>query len=110
MPNRFTAIPARPVPPPGWLAAATLPLADGFMRVMLSRPAGGSLRTTWVTPATAWLVLATCGVAAALAAVLAARAVSTGAPAVIGATLCAAYAVGAAAVLVVALDQRRRST
>ena len=110
MPNRFTAIPARPVPPPGWLAAAALPLADGFMRVMLSRPAGGSLRTTWVTPATAWLVLATCGVAAALAAVLAARAVSTGAPAVIGATLCATYAVGAAAVLVVALDQRRRST
>ena len=109
MPNRLTSVPVRPVPPPRWLASAAMPLADGFMRLMLSRPAGGSLRTTWVTPATVWLVLATCGLAAALAAVLAAGVASGGALAAIGAILCAAYAAGAGAVLLVALDQRRRT-
>jgi hypothetical protein len=34
-----------------------LPIADAFMWVMLSRPGGLSLRTTWVTPATIWLCL-----------------------------------------------------
>jgi hypothetical protein len=32
-------------------------LADVFMAAMLSRPATGSLRNTWVTPATLWLCL-----------------------------------------------------
>jgi hypothetical protein len=31
------------------------PVADAFMIAMVSRPATGSLRTTWVTPATRWL-------------------------------------------------------
>lgn len=35
-----------------------LPLADGFMALMWSRPGGLSLRTTWVTPATIGLGLA----------------------------------------------------
>jgi hypothetical protein len=32
-----------------------VPFADLFMIAMVSRPATGSLRTTWVTPATRWL-------------------------------------------------------
>jgi hypothetical protein len=35
-----------------------LPLADLFMLAMLSRPATGSLRTTWVTPATLYMCAA----------------------------------------------------
>ena len=34
-----------------------LPVADRFMALMLSRPGGLSLRTTWVTPATIWLAV-----------------------------------------------------
>lgn len=52
MPNAFTRVPDRPVPPlPRW-ASALLPAADLFMVVMISRPPTGTLRTTWVTPAT----------------------------------------------------------
>jgi len=109
MPNRLTTVPAGTVPPPRRLASALLPFADAFMLVMVSRPATGSLRNTWVTPATLWLALAACAIAAALAVVLATgAATSAGALAVVGTALCAAYAVGAGAVLVVALDQRRR--
>ncbi len=57
MANRFTRVPAGPVPPLprafGWLVWP----ADAFMLLMLSRPASGSLRATWVTPATFWLCL-----------------------------------------------------
>ena len=52
MPNRFTRVPDRPVPPLPWLGRMVLPLADLFMILMASRPRSGSLRTTWVTPAT----------------------------------------------------------
>ena len=58
MPNRFTRVPDRPVPP---LPAALLPvviLADLFMLAMASRPATGSLRHTWVTPGTLELCIA----------------------------------------------------
>jgi hypothetical protein len=55
MPNRFTRVPERPVPPLPALGRALLPLADAFMLLMLSRPASGSLRVTWVTPATLWM-------------------------------------------------------
>ena len=52
MPNRFTAVPARPVPPVVRGMAPVLVVADLFMGLMLSRPGRLSLRTTWVTPAT----------------------------------------------------------
>ena len=52
MPNVFTRVPEQPVPPlPRW-AGALLPVADLFMRAMISRPSSGTLRDTWVTPAT----------------------------------------------------------
>jgi len=52
MPNRLTRVPSRPVPALPAAGRLLLPLADAFMLVMLSRPATGSLRATWVTPAT----------------------------------------------------------
>ena len=55
MPNRFTRVPEGPVPTLPALGRLLLPLADLFMLAMLSRPETGSLRVTWVTPATLWL-------------------------------------------------------
>jgi hypothetical protein len=43
---------------PVW-CAAVVPVADLFMILLLSRPATGSLRNTWVTPATLVLSVAT---------------------------------------------------
>lgn len=54
MANRLTRVPDGPVPALG-RAAFLLPVADAFMILMVSRPATGSLRQTWVTPATQWL-------------------------------------------------------
>src|SRR5205807_704497 len=48
----------RPVPALGALLDRLVPLADLFMLVLLSRPHGGSLRNTWVTPATLGLCTA----------------------------------------------------
>jgi hypothetical protein len=108
--NRLTAIPETPVPRAGALAAAVMPLADGFMRVMLSRPQTGSLRSTWVTPATLWLSLASGALAAALAIAFAAGAASD--PSVLtvfAAGVCASFAAAALAVCVVGIDQRRQA-
>jgi hypothetical protein len=49
--NRFTRVPAGS-PPLDGIQLRLLPLADVVMWLMLSRPGGLSLRTTWVTPAT----------------------------------------------------------
>ncbi len=67
MPNRFTRIPDGPVPPLPRLGRILLPLADAFMLLMLSRPASGSLRATWVTPATLGLGVVVALLAAPLA-------------------------------------------
>jgi len=108
MPNRFTAVPDGPVPVPSRPVQWVLPVADAFMVAMASRPASGSLRTTWVTPATLWLALAAVAGGAALAVVLV-RALAGGGSiaALFGAIVCIALAAGAAAVVMVALDQRR---
>ena len=47
----WTRVPAG-APPVDRLQLRLLPAADLFMALMLSRPGGLSLRTTWVTPAT----------------------------------------------------------
>lgn len=107
--TRLTAIPEGPVPAPGRLAAALLPLADATMIVLLSRPATGSLRRTWVTPATLALALATVVVGAAAALLLATRSLAGGgvlAAVAFAASLAATCA--AAAVAIVGVDQRRR--
>lgn len=58
MPNRLTRTPSGPVPRPPGPVRLLVPLADLFMIAMVSRPATGSLSTTWVTPATRWLSIA----------------------------------------------------
>jgi hypothetical protein len=110
VPNRWTRVPdGQPPPPTGWGAAA-LPVADLFMRAMLSRPATGSLRATWVTPATLLLCAATAvGAALVLVACAVGLARGGGWPAATGTAVCAAIAAGSAAVAAVGLAQRRRS-
>lgn len=57
MPNRWTRVPSRPVPALPPAARALIPVADLFMLAMVSRPASGSLRNTWVTAGTLELSL-----------------------------------------------------
>ena len=53
----WTRVP-KDAPPLDALQLRLLPLADLFMGLMWSRPGGLSLRTTWVTPATLGLAVA----------------------------------------------------
>ena len=110
MPNRWTRVPdGPPAAPPRW-GAAVLPLADLFMWAMLSRPQSGSLRVTWVTPAT-FLLSALAAAAAAIVLAVCAVAFAGGggwAP-LAGMVVCAALAAGSSAVALVGLAQRRQS-
>ena len=104
MPNVFTKVPERPVPPlPGW-ARALLPAADRFMVVMISRPPTGTLATTWVTPATLLLSAALAVVALLCAGFLVA---GFGVERLFLGILLIAFGLGCAAVGLVGLAQRR---
>ncbi len=108
MPNRFTRVPLTPVPAPGGLAAAVLPVADAFMIAMFSKPASGTLRTTWVTPSTFWMALGTF-----LGALVIGTLLFTGVVgplttiSLVGCLICLLFAVGAGAVAIVGAAQRR---
>jgi hypothetical protein len=105
MPNRFTRVPARPAPDLPAAGLLLLPLADAFMLVMLSRPATGSLRVTWVTPATLWMCAALAVVAAGGGAF--AIAAGGGALRVVAGLVLIALAAGGAAVATIGVMQRR---
>jgi hypothetical protein len=103
LPNVFTRVPDGPVPPlPRW-ASALLRVADLFMVVMISRPPTGTLRTTWVTPATLQL-----GAALAVVGVLGGALLlwARGPGALLGALLLV-FGLGCASVALVGLAQRR---
>jgi len=103
MPNVFTRVPDRPVPPlPGW-AAALLPVADLFMVLMVSRPPTGTLRTTWVTPGTLQLTTVLALVGLVVGGLLLPR---FGLSALLG-VLLIAFALGCGSVALVGLAQRR---
>jgi hypothetical protein len=104
MPNRLTRVPPRPVPSLPAAARVLLPIADAFMLLMLSRPATGSLRVTWVTPATLWMcaLLAVGGVCGGVVAFV----VGGGVAWVVAGFVLLALAVGGAAVAVVGALQR----
>lgn len=104
MPNRFTIVPPRPVPPAGPRLTPVVWVADLFMALMLSRPGGLSLRIAWVTPATLGLSAVFAPAAAVLAVVLA-RSGSWVATA--GAVALCLVAAGSAAVAVVGIAQHR---
>jgi hypothetical protein len=109
MPNRFTRVPARPVPSlPALVGRLVLPVADAFMVAMVSRPASGSLRTTWVTPATLALGVLT-ALAGLLVAVLGISGVVAwgGAARAVAALLGIGFVVGGGAVVTIGSLQRR---
>ncbi len=104
MPNRFTAVPSGPVPSSGRAMAPVLAVADLFMALMLSRPAGLSLRTAWVTPGTLLLAGLYTPVSTTLAVLLLLRG---GVWWVVCAVLLLMVGVGSASVAAVGLFQRR---
>lgn len=106
MPNRLTRVPNRPVPDLPAYARPALPVADLFMVAMISRPDSGSLRTTWVTPATLQMSLGLV-VACILAGVFAVAAATGGnAAAIVLCVAVLALALGAGAVALVGIAQR----
>lgn len=108
VPNRFTRVPDRPVPALPWLGRLLLPIADLFMILMVSRPRSGSLRSTWVTPATLVLCVATAVGGVLLDVVVLRVGIGDGGPpAVIGGALVAVLVVGSACVAAIGLLQRR---
>ena len=108
MPNRLTRVPERPVPPLPWLGRMLLPLADLFMILLVSRPQSGSLRTTWVTPATLVLCMATAVGGVLLdVVVLHIGGGDRGPAALIGGAVVGVLVVGSAYVAAIGLAQRR---
>ena len=103
-PNVLTRVPDEPVPQlPAW-CAVVMPPADVFMALLLSRPATGSLRHTWVTPATLALSLAT-GLASIVFLALAIARLN-GDARIAAAVVLAIFAVGSLCVAAVGLAQR----
>lgn len=105
----WTRVP-KDVPPLDAWQLRLLPLADLFMGLMWSRPGGLSLRTTWVTPATlglgvAVVVLVGLPGLAAIGYGIATHQLIMG----IGGLVAAALGVGAAAVALYGVRQRRLS-
>ena len=110
MPNRFTRVPDGPVPELPAAARLMLPVADLFMLAMVSRPQSGSLRNTWVTPATLQLCSAVAMLGLVLGLVALESAATTGPAALfIVAAVLLLIVAGAAAVAVVGFAQRTRS-
>lgn len=108
MSNGLTRVPDGPVPPLPALVQLFIPPADLFMLAMISRPATGSLRTTWVTPATLQLGLAVGVVSLLLASFALYRGFSgSGLLAIAGGVLLFGLGLGAASVAIVGAAQRR---
>ena len=107
MANRLTRVPDKPVPPlPRWVRLA-VPAADFFMIVMVSRPRSGSLSKTWVTPATLQMCLAVVVICLLCAGLVALGLVERSNVAIgLGAGLLL-LAIGAGAVALVGIAQRR---
>jgi hypothetical protein len=107
MANRLTRVPDRPVPSlPRWVRPA-IPLADLFMLAMVSRPQSGSLSRTWVTPATLQMCIGVV-MACLLGGGLAASTAIQGSRLAMGLSAgLLLLAMGAGAVALVGLAQRR---
>jgi hypothetical protein len=105
--NRLTRVPDGPVPALPALVQLLIPPADLFMRAMISRPATGSLRTTWVTPATLQLGVVVGLVGLILAGIAFYRGFTASGPqSVAGGVLLLAVALGAGSVAIVGIAQR----
>jgi hypothetical protein len=105
----WTRVPKDAPPLDAW-QLRLLPVADLFMALMWSRPGGLSLRTTWVTPATLGLALAVILVVGlpglgAIAYGIANHQLL----ALVGGMVATALGIGAAAVALYGIRQRRLS-
>ena len=108
MSNRLTRVPEDPVPPLPALVQLLIPPADLFMRAMISRPVTGSLRTTWVTPATLQLGLLVGVISLGLAGLAFYRGFTgAGLQSQVGGALLLFVAIGAGSVAIVGTAQRR---
>jgi hypothetical protein len=108
MSNRLTRVPEDPVPALPALVQLLIPPADLFMRAMISRPVTGSLRTTWVTPATLQLGLLVGVISLALACFAFYRGFNGAGPqSLVGGVLLLCVALGAGSVAIVGTAQRR---
>ena len=104
VPNILTRVPPEPVPHLAAWCAAVVPPADLFMALLVSRPATGSLRNTWVTPATLVLSAAT-GLTSIVCLALAIAGLSGGWRVAVALVL-ALFAAGSLCVAAVGLAQR----
>jgi hypothetical protein len=108
MANLFTKVPEAPVPPPGPLGSALLPVADLFMLAMFSKPPSGTLRTTWVTPSTYFMTIGSCIGALVIAGLLLSGVIGgITTISIVGVVICLLFAVGAGSVALVGGGQRR---
>src|ERR1700680_4829674 len=108
MANLFTKVPDAPVPPPGPLGSAVLPVADLFMLAMFSKPSSGTLRTTWVTPSTYFMTIGSWLGAAVIAGLLLSGVIGgITTISIVGVVICLLFAVGAGSVALVGGGQRR---
>jgi hypothetical protein len=106
----WTRVPTDAPPLDAW-QLRLLPLADLFMGLMWSRPGGLSLRTTWVTPATLGLAVAVVVIVGipglgAIAYGITNRHLLAG----VGGLVAAVLGIGAAAVALYGIRQRRLAT
>jgi hypothetical protein len=107
MSNRLTRVPDGPVPPLPALVQLLIPPADLFMRAMISKPVTGSLRTTWVTPATLQLGLLVGAISLLLAGFAFYRGFTGSGPqSIVGGVLLLCVALGAGSVAIVGAAQR----
>jgi hypothetical protein len=112
-PGRYSLVmssagrPPDALPPLDALQRLLLPVADGFMIVMLSRPPTGTLRTTRVTWWTIALALATLAASAVTAAVLVRIAGHVGPLLLVALAALGAMAAGSASLVLYGLRQRR---
>jgi hypothetical protein len=108
MSNRLTRVPEAPVPALPAVVRLLIPAADLFLLIMISRPATGSLRTTWVTPATLQLGFAVGAVSLVLACVSLYRSIGgSDLFALAGGALLLILGTGAGSVAIVGVAQRR---
>jgi hypothetical protein len=85
-----------------------MPIADAFMLAMFSRPATGTLRTTWVTPSTLWMTVVSCIGALVIAALLLSGVIGQLTTiSIVGTALCVLFAVGSGSVAIVGAGQHR---
>lgn len=85
-----------------------LPVADFFMLAMFSKPASGTLRTTWVTPSTYWMTIGTSIGALVIAVLLLSGLIGRITTlSIFGVLICLFFAIGAGAVALVGGGQRR---